>query len=429
MDIAEAERLIRKCKNVARQMGDQRLEKKYKSRAAVEKLVLMKAGEAKMKSDRDTAGLEKLIESTERMHRLVSECKNNSRLMERLFSLVYTNLPTAIQDRVLEFTDGEQDVKKMVEKLQLELTRLEAHDVAVIKPAGQKEVASKEPPPQAKKETGDKDTCRFCHEPGHFARNCKELKEHTCKSCNKKGHSAKFCSNKESKQYWRPSSVYDGDTSWRKPRTGKVTGLQDDKPRCTVTVGGTEAPGIVDTGADVTMLPEAVVKTDAPWCTFTMADGKSTMFARGPVVRTFAIDGEEAHHPVYVIGGGEANIGAGVLKKLGAVVDLANGTVRFNTRQADEATPPKTKIDEENDDAAEEEEDGAAEKEEDDAAEEEEDVGEEEEDDAAEEEEEGDAVEEEVDAEAEKKEEEDDSEKEAEEGEEEKDGRWWELVK
>lgn len=90
----------------------ERLNEKYKSKTAIESLIVNKTRAVHMHHARDIGGLEKVSETTERMYLLVKEAKESKRLEERLFSLIYTNLPASIhggdQQRTGHVKDGRE---------------------------------------------------------------------------------------------------------------------------------------------------------------------------------------------------------------------------------------------------------------------------------------------------------------------------------
>src|SRR5699024_7967912 len=153
-----------------------------------------------------------------------------------------------------------------------------------------------------------------------------------CYNCQGMGHTAKRCENKTVSKYsaWRSvdlSKKREGmkAASWRK-QVAKIdaSNVGDKKPRCNVIVGETDTMGVVDTGADKTQVPEKTVSADAPICSFTMADGKSILWSKGPVDVELKVGDLAVTHPVYTYKGDETIIGSDLLDKYGAVIDYAN---------------------------------------------------------------------------------------------------------
>ena len=112
--------------------------------------------------------------------------------------------------------------------------------------------------------------------------------------------------------------------SWRKQVAKIDAQSADKKPRCKVTVDENETAGVMDTGADETHVPDTVVNTDAPLRSFTMADGKSVLWSKGPVEAELKIGDMTVTHPVYTYKGNETIIGSDLLDKYGAVIDYSN---------------------------------------------------------------------------------------------------------
>src|SRR5699024_6764526 len=128
--------------------------------------------------------------------------------------------------------------------------------------------------------------CYFCHEAGHIAVDCAELAKTKCKKCAKLGHTQNFCNsvviaNKVSKQYsvrWSGKANRSEVPNWRKQVASvESTEIPETRPHCEVTVGENTVDGFVDTGAQITSLPDTVVENNVPLRSFTMADGKSVL--------------------------------------------------------------------------------------------------------------------------------------------------------
>src|SRR5699024_9676175 len=109
-----------------------------------------------------------------------------------------------------------------------------------------------------------------------------------------------------------------------------TTKISTTRPQCDVTVGETPVDGFVDTGSQITSLPDTVIETDAPLRSFTMADGKSLLWTKGPVEVELTVAGVTVEHPVYLKRGEEAIIGSDLLDKFGGLIDYAdNRSLKF----------------------------------------------------------------------------------------------------
>src|SRR5699024_9020931 len=112
---------------------------------------------------------------------------------------------------------------------------------------------------------------------------------------------------------------------WRKQVASvETTEIPETRPHCEVTVGENTVDGFVDTGAQITSLPDTVIETDAPVRSFTMADGKSLLWTKGPVEVELTVAGVTVEHPVYLKKGEEAIIGSDLLDKFGGLIDYAD---------------------------------------------------------------------------------------------------------
>src|SRR5699024_11129578 len=98
----------------------------------------------------------------------------------------------------------------------------------------------------------------------------------------------------------------------------ETTTVSDHNVRCKVEVGKKEGVAVVDTGSLKTFMPEELVEMDAPTASFTMADGVSKLWTRGPI--EFTVAGVTFVHPIYLRDAKEAIIGSDLLDKYGGVV-------------------------------------------------------------------------------------------------------------
>src|SRR5699024_627316 len=79
-----------------------------------------------------------------------------------------------------------------------------------------------------------------------------------------------------------------------------------------------------------TFFPEEMVETKAPTTSFTMADGRSKLWTKGPIELEFTLAGVTFVHPVYVKEAKEAIIGSDLLDKYGGVVGFGdNASLKF----------------------------------------------------------------------------------------------------
>src|SRR5699024_6069196 len=161
--------------------------------------------------------------------------------------------------------------------------------------------------------------CYFCGEVGHVAMMCEALAKINCSKCGKPGHTRKFCHKAAelgavcliSKHPEMPKRS--GAESWRKPKSIEMTTVSDHSVRCKVEVGKKEGVAVVDTGSLKTFLPEEMVEMDAPMTSFTMADGVSKLWTRGPIEMEFTVAGVTFVHPIYLREAKEAIIGSDLL--------------------------------------------------------------------------------------------------------------------
>src|SRR5699024_10122008 len=100
----------------------------------------------------------------------------------------------------------------------------------------------------------------------------------------------------------------------------ETTAVSDHSVRCKVEVRKKEGVAVVDTGSLKTFLPEEMVEMDAPMTSFTMADGVSKLWTRGPIEMEFSVAGVTFVHPIYLREAKEAIIGSDLLDKYGGVV-------------------------------------------------------------------------------------------------------------
>lgn len=110
--------------------------------------------------------------------------------------------------------------------------------------------------------------CHFCKKPGHFVRECQELKKETCSLCKKKGHTASRCwsgtkPERKSKLTKKISNVNYVEESDEEVKDTKQDLMEheylffmegDDEIRCSI--GGVEQVMLIDSGAKKQHHPE-----------------------------------------------------------------------------------------------------------------------------------------------------------------------------
>ena len=117
-----------------------------------------------------------------------------------------------------------------------------------------------QPPPVAslKQQSLQKDTCTRCGKsPLHSRQHC-PTREAICQKCSKKGHYQSVCRSKGVNTIELDSSTLDSDNNF----LGAVETNTADKPTWSVTVSinSVDVNFKIDTGADVTVIPESVFK-------------------------------------------------------------------------------------------------------------------------------------------------------------------------
>lgn len=149
--------------------------------------------------------------------------------------------------------------------------------------------AGKSPVTQTQSTTGE--TCHFCHKTGHFARDCFKKQQY-----NKK----KEARNTEKKEFGSMTAKYS-------------VALQVDD--------GVEEL-MVDTGAEVSVLPASRYRGSGASITLYMADG-TAMRTKGQLsVKLKTLDGRELmEHPFEIADVKKCYVGSDIMEKLGAVVD------------------------------------------------------------------------------------------------------------
>ena len=112
----------------------------------------------------------------------------------------------------------------------------------------------------------------------------------------------------------------------------KIDPNKNYRPKCTLKVGEIVTTGVIDTRAHPTILQEAMIKVKVPTTSFAMADKKTTLFAKGPKVAKFELNGAKFEHPIYTQTAKEAIIGADFLHANKAIIDMERGTIEFKAK-------------------------------------------------------------------------------------------------
>ena len=346
-DIAQESKLVRLCNaveegdrvNIAcREPEDAKafLFKKYRSPDAIRNHVHFKFAKLRMTSENDCDGAKALAENLESTIGVVEFADPKApELLILLFGIVYGRIDSNWQKEFCRFnrdSSNRNDPAILSKFLQEQISDLLQHKVNMLLNGGTKEATQSSRGGQKKAPSARPwAQCAYCKsdEPKpHDKSECPNRNNPKCFACAERGHISKDCTNKALKQYQRSM-----DSEWRKKpvQVGLVSKQVegDPRPRCTANVRGKECEAIIDCGSIATTFPTSVVEADAPIKSFTMADGVTSLFVRGPVETEFALDGQKFEAPVYMQKSDEAIIGADFLKKNGAVINMAEGSVSF----------------------------------------------------------------------------------------------------
>jgi len=288
------------------------LENKYASPHAIRDYIGESIAPLRMRNENDVEGARKLADNLRVAIEVTKAVTTPApELKVHLFNTVLAGIPVSVRREFRsKYPSCESEPQELLNHLEEVITILLADKVAFTSIGGVKD-----------KQMMMERSCYTCGKTGHISKQCRPPMT-PCPICKQTGHWARSCSfNKgtPSRRYpWAPP-VCKVET-W-KPRASK--------PRCEVKVGEATFSGVIDTGSDITILPASAVKTDAPVKPFTMADGKSTLWTRGPTDVNFTMAGETFKQPVYVHEQLDGLIGLDVLTKHEAVIDVAKNEVTF----------------------------------------------------------------------------------------------------
>ena len=185
------------------------LMKKYNSAIAIRQLMIEKIRGLAIHNEYDLAGLKKLSVTAEKLYLAVKFCNEKDALLPELFDLIYNQLPRKLGMSMLKKCNP-KDMSKVnvffeakIELLVNSSLSYKPHLNQKSPMSSSKNTAFKDKDTFSKKDDTtqkkDEPMCHFCHQPGHFLRDCKDLAIYECKRCGIKGHSAKFCVSNDKK--------------------------------------------------------------------------------------------------------------------------------------------------------------------------------------------------------------------------------------
>ena len=168
------------------------LEKKYASEKAVREMTSEKMRKVKVANAFDSEGLQQLKDATAELLVVVKQTSGDD-MKKELFDAVVARLPDTLSLKLWRKTESKKNIDVVDEFLEKQISALLANDRSKGKESSRGQV---QPRASGRSTEAENGKCFFCHQSGHFANECKELKAHICKECKQKGHTPKRCPNK-----------------------------------------------------------------------------------------------------------------------------------------------------------------------------------------------------------------------------------------
>ena len=305
--------------------------KKYRSPEAIRTYIQTKFSSVKVRNADDMDGLMAVIEALQAAIPLVKSSQDQTvELQVLLFNLVYSVLPVSwARPFWKEHNDRLGCPVRLLSFLESHKANILADRVARLS-VGQHRIVEE----RSQRVSSSSGICFYCKDVSnpHLVANCPRLVDVVCRSCSKKGHVMKFCPNKVVKKYIPLADL-------KVMEIGDVyrSEIRDDRPCCEVKVGDQVMRGIVDTGAQVSILPRSIDMQSGPRKRFLLADGSSCLEVRGPKETKFIVDDIEVQFPVYTRAAKEAILGADLLKEYEATISMKDGVVTFGRKDVQPA--------------------------------------------------------------------------------------------